>query len=114
MVAFYGQYDDAPEDERTEEAPASAEAIEEVLDESPGGDFADGESPEAFDNIKTGVLEHDLARNEPALPEETEDGEVLDLGRVEGLSGAPSTLRGMTQPDESTDEAASDTMKNAE
>lgn len=114
VVAFYGQYDEAPEDERTEGAPASAEAIAEVLDESPTGDFAEGESPEAFDNIKTGVLDHDLARNEPALPEETDDGEVLDLGRVEGLSGAPSTLRGMTQSDESAEETGSDTMKNAE
>ena len=27
----------------------------------------------------------------------TDEGEVLDLGRVEGLSGAPSTLRRMTE-----------------
>jgi hypothetical protein len=39
------------------------------------------------------VLEHDLARHEAAPLDESAEGEILDLGRVEGLSAAPSTLR---------------------
>ena len=53
----------------------------------------ESESGDPFENIETGVLEQDLATHQAALLEETEDGEILDLGRVEGLSGAPSTLR---------------------
>ncbi len=117
VVAFYGQYDEAPaQDAIAEEAPASAEAVEQVLDESApvDGDFADVESLAAFENIETGVLEHDLARDEPALLEESEEGEVLDLGRVEGLSAAPSTLRAVDHEEETAGETESDTIKNAE
>ncbi len=114
VVAFYGQF----EEEQSEEAPANAEAVEEAIDESalvsPDGDFAEGESPAAFENIETGVLEHDLARNEPAGLEETSEGEVLDLGRVEGLSAAPSTLRDMVQSGETAEDVGSGTMKNAD
>ena len=100
VVAFYGQYDE----EQSEQAAADPEAVEEAIDEStlaaPGEDLREGESVDAFENIETGLLEHDLARNEPAQLEETEEGEVLDLGRVEGLSAAPSTLRDAVQSTE--------------
>jgi len=69
--------------------------------------------PAAFENIETGVLEHDLATHEAAALDDTDEGEVLDLGRVEGLSGAPSTLRDYTFS-ESTEEAEiSDTMEKS-
>jgi hypothetical protein len=84
-------------EELNEAAPVEPEQVEEVIDaEGPQrGDDEAGtdENPQAFENIETGVLEHDLATHEPAPTEESAEGEVLDLGRVEGLSGAPSTLR---------------------
>jgi transcription termination/antitermination protein NusA len=113
VVAFYGQYDE----EQSEQAPADAEAIEEAIDESSlvstEGDMAENELPDAFENIETGMLEHDLARNEPVQLEDTEEGEVLDLGRVEGLSAAPSTLRDTVQSSETDEDTESGTMKNA-
>ncbi|MBV9406750.1 MAG: transcription termination/antitermination protein NusA [Acidobacteriaceae bacterium] len=112
VVSFYGQYDA----EQDEAAPVDAEQIEAAIDANPepletpaGVDFA--EIPGAFENIETGVLEEDLATHKAVLLEETDEGEVLDLGRVEGLSGAPSSLRnpvGSGGPEE-TDE--SDTME---
>jgi len=60
------------------------------------------------------VLEHDLARHETVLLDNTDEGEMLDLGRVEGLSGAPSTLRDFVESDENGKPAASDTIKNTE
>jgi N utilization substance protein A len=93
VVAFYGQYDD--------EAAESEAASAAIPLESENGD--------PFANIETGVLEHDLATHQAALLEETEDGEMLDLGRVEGLSGAPSTLRAVASP-ETGEPVASDTM----
>ncbi len=114
VVGFYGQYEIA----ENEEAPATVEEIEEVIDEKAAEtgapDFVHSEDADALENIETGVLEHDLARNEPAAIRETKDGEVLDLGRVEGLSAAPSTLRGVTVPGEDGEESGSGTMKNAE
>ncbi len=114
VVAFYGQYDE----EQSEQAPADAEGVEEAIDESTltstGDDMTEGELPDAFENIESGLLEHDLARNEPAQLEETEEGEVLDLGRVEGLSAAPSTLRNAVRSSETDEDAESGTMKNAD
>lgn len=98
VVSFYGQYD--AEDES---APADAEGIEEAIDESGGATPEGGEgaeSPHAFENIATGVLEHDLARHEAAALDETNEGEALDLGRVEGLSAAPSSLRELAGEEE--------------
>jgi transcription termination/antitermination protein NusA len=114
VVGFYGQYE--AEAEQSEEAPVSADAIEQVIDERAGGDgdFPHGEVATAFENLETGILEHDLARDEPAFLEESEEGEALDLGRVEGLSAAPSSLRDAVGSEESAEEAESDTMKNAE
>ena len=113
VVSFYGEYDA----EEAEVAPADAETVETVLDaealEHPTPEeFAESEPPAAFENIETGVLEQDLARHEPAALEESDDGEVLDLGRVEGLSSAPSTLRDITTADGTAESLASDTMKN--
>ena len=113
VVGFYGQYD-SPEGE---EAPFSAPEIEAAIDSgvvenSPSGE--PGHATAAFENIETGVLEADLARHQTAVLEETGEGEVLDLGRVEGLSAAPSTLRHVSEGDEPAKDARSDTMKNAE
>jgi hypothetical protein len=69
---------------------------------------------DAFENIETGVLERDIATHEAALLEETEEGEVLDLGRVEGLSAAPSVLRNMVVSTEDAEQAESDTIKKPE
>jgi N utilization substance protein A len=115
VVAFYGQYDaeeqaEAPAEEfaSSEEAPVEPDEIEQAIDDSA--------APEPFSSIETGVLEHDIARHETVPLEETEEGEVLDLGRVEGLSGTPSTLRGVVADEDSeeTEESAtSDTMSKS-
>ncbi len=96
VVAYYSQYDaaqeghnEAPADGQSEEAPADAASIEAAIDHDTDGHHT------AFKNLETGVLEHDLAKHEQALLEETNEGEVLDLGKVEGLSAAPSQLRGL-------------------
>ncbi len=109
VVSFYGQYDA----EESEAAPADQESIEAAIDAAPeesAGTDAEPETVPAFENIETGVLEEDLATHEPALLAETEEGEVLDLGRVEGLSGAPSTLRGTLAPEETNESHTSDTI----
>ncbi len=117
VVSFYGQYEEEAPD--SEAAPATAEELEDLIDEKgseESGSLEGGTQPEpgAFQNIETGVLEHDFATHEPALLEETEEGEILDLGHVEGLSGAPSTLRSLVESDENGDIASSDTIKNTE
>jgi hypothetical protein len=60
------------------------------------------------------VLEEDLARHQAALLANTEEGETLDLGRVEGLSAAPSTLRHLVESGESEAPVESDTIKNTD
>jgi N utilization substance protein A len=113
VVSFYNQYDS----EQDELAPVDAESIEGAIDESTRNEqeefLAETESPAAFDNIETGVLEHDIATHEAALLEDTDEGEILDLGRVEGLSGAPSALRNLVQTDEIGEDDPSDTMKKS-
>ncbi len=114
VVSFYGQYD-TPEDES---APADGEAVENAIDESggaafEGADLADIDLPAAFENIETGVLERDLATHAEAAIDETDHGEILDLGRVEGLSAAPSTLRDLTASEENGKADASDTMEKS-
>ena len=127
VVGFYSQYD---EEQQAEEAPVTAEAIEDVIDAEAASETTTeaneagpnehgeqamaAERPEPFENIETGTLEHDIARHEEASLEETEAGEVLDLGRVEGLSGAPSSLRGVTAEGETGEGDESDTIKNAD
>jgi N utilization substance protein A len=96
----------------TEVVPASAEEIENAIDsetssENQRGEDLAAENQEAenqvgerhgdvFHNLETGVLEHDHARSEGAETEAASGVVVLDLGRVEGLSGAPSALRGLS------------------
>jgi N utilization substance protein A len=102
VVAYYSQYD--AQESQSEEVPVDAASIEAAIDhEATGGHHAD------FKNLETGVLEHDLAKHEQVLLEETKEGEVLDLGKVEGLSAAPSQLRGLATIG-TPDPAESDTM----
>jgi N utilization substance protein A len=100
VVAFYGQYDEENAALAAAESETASAAIASL----------ESETGDPFANIETGVLEHDLATHQAALLEETEDGEMLDLGRVEGLSGAPSTLRAAAPP-ETGESVASDTME---
>ncbi len=114
VVAFYGEYD-----EEAEAAPANPEEVEEAIDAAASGDdgsaeSGDNESPAAFENIETGVLERDLALHQAALLADTEEGETLDLGQVEGLSAAPSTLRELVESGESGEPVESDTIKNTD
>src|SRR5581483_1755725 len=115
VVSFY-EYDSAQDAdgaasaESVEAAPAAPEEIEAVIDET----AIQNAEPTAFENIETGVLERDLATHEAAHLEEGEEGEVLDLGRVEGLSGAPSTLRDVVASDETAEVAESGTIKKPE
>jgi N utilization substance protein A len=110
VVGYYNQYDS-----EDEQAPADAESIEEAIDHTTDPAQAeirgDEESPAAFENIETGVLERDLATHEAALLEESDEGEILDLGQVEGLSGAPSALRNLVQSEDIAEDDQSDTMK---
>lgn len=109
VVSFYGEYE--PQDEAT---PVQPEAIEQAIDEIAREDFgSEGELPPAFENIETGVLEHDLATHEGVALDETDEGEMLDLGRVEGLAGAPSTLQPIVSSKE-TEANNSDTMEKPE
>lgn len=106
VVSFYGQYESSEQEEavldsndtetkKQEMADADAESVEETIDrETTGGET----SPDVFENIRTGNLEEDSAQDEAAPVEESAEGVTLDLGRVEGLSGAPSTLRPENEP----------------
>ncbi|MBV8906527.1 MAG: helix-hairpin-helix domain-containing protein [Acidobacteriia bacterium] len=113
VVAFYGQY----ESEEGEQAPVDAEGIESAIDssDSEAKGPADLEiERDTFENIETGVLEQDLATHQAALLEESEEGEILDLGRVEGLSAAPSALGHLAGSEENADIGESDTIKNTQ
>ena len=105
VVSYYGQYDN-----QEEEAPADAEGIESTIDATSEEAGESNESGDAFQNIHTGVLETDIARHEPATSRETDGSEVIDLGRVEGLSGAPSTLRNMVGSDTAAEDEESDNI----
>jgi N utilization substance protein A len=94
IVSFYGQY------EQTE----TAEYTEDVAAVAPGYELSSRD-------VATGVLEHDLARHEFAPTSGTGDTEILDLGQVEGLSAAPSSL----QPEATeTEETVEEMAENAE
>jgi transcription termination/antitermination protein NusA len=112
VVSFYGQYDNREE----EAAPVDAESIETAIDAttSEGSEPEEYHTPPGFENIETGVLEHDLATHEPPALDQANDGEIIDLGRVEGLSGAPSTLRDFTESDEASESIESATMEKSE
>ena len=125
VVSFYGQYDneggeaEQMSDEQREveaAAPTDAPSIEAVIDatsesaDEQTNESGASENPEPFQNIETGVLQHDLARREAEPTADFEGNQVLDLGRVEGLSAAPSTLRGAENSDEMAENTESGTM----
>ncbi len=128
VVSFYGEYDaeqgEAQPVEEAEDVAVDAESvpvepiqIEETIDAASvqaaeSGDFTEP-APE-FENIETGVLERDIATHRAAFLEETGDGEVLDLGHVEGLSGAPSTLHTVAGSGEAAEAPESGTMGKSE
>ncbi len=95
VVAFYGEYDEGePEPDSTPSSEADSE---------PGS--AD---------VATGVLEHDLARHEFEPVSDDGNSEVLDLGRVEGLSAAPSSLDQQPGPEEIAEKHESATIESTE
>lgn len=96
IVSFYGQYE-------------QAEAAE----------YAEGAIPEQGHDLSsldvaTGVLEHDLARHESAPVTGIGEAEVVDLGQVEGLSAAPSSLEPHTEVEETAEIAESANISTAE
>jgi transcription termination/antitermination protein NusA len=96
VMSYYGQYDE-------QEVPLEVEGEIPI------------EAPEATSETSpVGVLEHDLARHEAAPVVETAEGETLDLGRIEGLSAAPSSLSHQLNPEEIAENQESGTMKGAE
>jgi len=117
VMSFYGQFEQAEEEAAGVEAEAAAEVVEaEAAMVSEGGALAAvGENGDSSsEEVATGVLEHDMARHEAAAVEDGPAGEVLDLGNVEGLSAAPSTLDRQPRPDEIAEKHESGTMKGAE
>jgi len=109
VVSFYVQYEPG----EGEGAPVSPEAIEGAIDEGSGNELESSvpeDNADVFEPLETGVLEHDIARHEAVDVQHTDHGDVLDLGRVEGLSGAPSTLRGDVSPDTAPGDEESDTI----
>jgi transcription termination/antitermination protein NusA len=109
VMSFYGQYDSA----EAESVPADAESVEAAIDSS-ALDDGEGDVIPAFENIETGLLESDLATHQPGIIEETDEGEVLDLGRVEGLSAAPSTLHSFVESGGSGDIDKSDNIEKVD
>jgi N utilization substance protein A len=101
VVSFYGQY----EEEDAEPAPSVGPVTEAAIEDAgePGSE-----------EVATGVLEQDLARHEAAQVDESDGTEVLDLGRVEGLSAAPSTFDEQPNPVETAEKHESATIKSAE
>jgi hypothetical protein len=97
IVSFYGQY----------EQGEGAEYVEEVAAPAPGHDLSSRD-------IATGVLEHDYARHESAATNDAGEGEVIDLGQVEGLSAAPSSLEPQTEVEETAENAESANINIAE
>lgn len=101
VVAYYGEYDEG-EPQSQVEASGQVEASEEVQPELTSADVA------------TGVLERDLARHEVEPVAGDGDAEVLDLGRVEGLSAAPSSLTFQPGPEQIAEKRESATIESTE
>jgi N utilization substance protein A len=100
VVSFYGQY------EQEEEPASSVDPVTEAAN--------DDEGEPGSEEVATGVLEQDLARHQAAAVNEAEGTEVLDLGRVEGLSAAPSIFDDQPEPVETAEKHESATIKSAE
>ena len=95
----------------SEGSPAGETSATSGDEDTVPAELVDGEAGEiALENIATGTLERDLAVHSPAPLEETPDGEIVDLGMVEGLSAAPSTLDHLTKTVESGENEESDTI----
>ena len=117
VMSFYGQFEQQVEEEA---GAVEVEAAAEV--EAEAAMVAEGGAPAAVsenddsssEEVATGVLERDMARHEVAAVEDGPSGKVLDLGNVEGLSAAPSTLDHQPGPDEIAEKHESGTMKGAE
>jgi N utilization substance protein A len=99
IVSFYGQYDEG-------EAGGTEGDLEPA--------FASENVEPGSKEVVTGVLEHDLARHESAPVSEQGDTEVIDLGQVEGLSAAPSSLDPQSDGGEGAEIDESATIKSAE
>jgi N utilization substance protein A len=97
IVSFYGQYEQAE----------AAEYAEDVAVAEPGHELSSRD-------IATGVLEHDMARHESAPTSDAGEAEVIDLGQVEGLSAAPSSLQPQTEVEETAENAESANINIAE
>ena len=112
VVSFYGQYDA----ETNPEGAASTDAQAEEFEDEAGTSEAEenGMKDRSVESLETGVLEHDVARHEGAPVRQTAEGEVLDLGLVEGLSGAPSILNPLPDLDELVETPESDTIGKIE
>ena len=121
VMSFYSSYDTEESEAESREAeseavPTSPEEIEKVIDASSEAGQERGErgaNLSAFENIKTGVLERDLATHELPEIDQVDEGEVVDLGRVEGLSAAPSSLRDVVS-ENAEESSESDTMGKIE
>jgi len=121
VMSFYSSYDTEENEAENREAeneavPTSPEEIEKVIDASSEAGQERGErgaNLSAFENIKTGVLERDLATHELPEIDQVDEGEVVDLGRVEGLSAAPSSLRDVVS-ENAEESSESDTMGKIE
>ena len=134
VMSFYGQYEQeagaeaAVETPPEEEVAAPMEAQPDASDETQTvSEVAAAAPPEpervaaaqgageesSSEEVETGLLEHDTARHEAAPVEQGPGGASLDLGRVEGLSAAPSTLSHHWSPDEIVERHESGTMKGA-
>jgi N utilization substance protein A len=107
IVSYYGTYEglEGGEAAATGGGPGDDDAIQ-VVEEST-------HEPGSRD-VETGVLEHDLARHESAEVSDVGDIKMLDLGQVEGLSGAPSSLQLEPGGEEVGEADESATIKSAE
>jgi hypothetical protein len=117
-MSFYGQFDQEAaveaEVQPEAQAEAAADAEADAAMEAQVGAQAEGEESESSsEEVATGVLERDMARHEAPAVETGPGGKVLDLGHVEGLSAAASTLDHQAWPDEIVEKHESGTMKDA-
>jgi N utilization substance protein A len=121
VVSFY-EYDSAPMEETEPVTNNPNPNVDTEAGTHPAHKGTEKESrnrhgadiPAVFEAIETGVLQRDIATHEPALVEDTGEGEVIDLGRVEGLSATPSVFNRMVEAEDISDLAESGTIKKPE